>query len=166
MWKLIKLCVVVGVLLSVSCGSGTREVKSESGNFSVMSPVSLEESTSTQDIQIASLTNHVFKGTTGKVYYFVIYQETTPPVIKESDLDEAMEAEITSAGGTKSSSKPYSFGNAPGREFTFTGVKRPYEAKARLFLVGERLYHLAVRSDGQPLPADADAFLDSFKLLK
>jgi len=167
------LPVLLALVVVVGCASEPKEFKSEAGNFSVMTPVTMEESTQTQPTAAGPLQMHLFGGENRSAAYMVMYFDIEKNLLQnaraEDMLNGGRDGEIRSMGGTLKSSKATTLDGAPGVEYVFTGKVKdvPYEGSARVFLIGNRIYHMLVLNKESKATAEqVDNFLNSFKVLK
>jgi len=167
------LPVLLALVIVVGCASEPKEFKSEAGNFSVMTPVTMEETTNNEITALGTIVNHKFGGENRSAAYVVMYFDFPPSVPIESKVEEVLagcrDAEIAGLKGTRTSEKSIKVDGAPGNEFTFTGVisGTNFDAKARMFVVGKRFFYIvALNKENKATAEQVDNFLNSFKLLK
>ena len=100
------------------------------------------------------------------------YPEEYLSTIAEDDLlDSVVQTGVDSVGGTLTRQTNFPLGALRGREAEFEtqaqGAQPAMLGKGRYFLAGNRLYQLmVVAPQRQGLPAAAQKFLDSFKLVE
>lgn len=166
---------VLIVLLLTACGSKSEptEFINEEGNFSVMSPFSLEESSQTVDTAAGPIEIHFFMADDGNSAFMVGYSDYPAEIVDINDpndmLDGAAEGATANINGTLVSQNNITLDGYPGRELALEGTFDNFNAsaKARIYLVGNRLYQvLVISSEGNITTEDMDAFLQSFKLLE
>jgi hypothetical protein len=167
---------IIPLLLAVglaACSPQPQEFKSESGRFSVMTPVPLKETTQELESESGKIKLYLFTGQDGNIGYFISYCDYPPEVAKperaEAMLDGARNGAVSNARGKLAGETRVSLGDNPGREVVIEAVG-PQEwaivIKGRLFMVKNRLYQIMVVSPrGRAGAAEYDAFLQSFKLL-
>lgn len=81
-------------------------------------------------------------------------------------FDATQQRGAANVGGTILHSQSIELDGVPGRSFAFSAPERSLHGRWRLFASGGTLYQIAVVAEGGPPPgADADRFLDSFRLL-
>src|SRR6478672_3088070 len=90
---------------------------------------------------------------------------------KERMLDAARDGAIRNINGKQTSSKPILLAGKyqwPGREFTATFTQPTQgQARARIYLVGKRLYQVLVMgTDSVATASQATEFLDSFQVIQ
>lgn len=161
------------VLVSIACkASAPEEFSDQNGKFSVMTPVSLKETVQAVDTAVGSVDIHLFIGEKGNSAYMVGYSDYPAEIIEQSDpaamLDGARDGAVSNISGTLISETAITLDGNPGRELVITAKVDDSDAdvKARIYMVGNRLYQvLVIGVKGEVTPEDADAFLQSFKLL-
>jgi hypothetical protein len=119
------------------------------------------------------LTLHNFTVEDRNYAYLVLYVDFPPETIAQSDvdtlLDGAVSGAVNSGKGTLKSKSAITLGQYQGRLAEFTteanGQVPATSIKAHYYLVKTRLYQVLAVGPLGKLPADADKFLGSFKLL-
>ncbi len=143
--------------------------RSPTGRFQVMSPVPLTESVTPVATALGPVDMHLFIGGEAGPVYMIAYIDSTNPAnaSPEALLDGARDGAIANVKGTLSSERNIVLDSHPGREIvlTFTPRTELITSKLRMFMVGNRLYQIQVLRPGNSPVPDADAFLDSFKIL-
>lgn len=95
---------------------------------------------------------------------------TPDAAARESEklLSEARADLLRSVGGTETAGEPIALaGKYPGRAFTASAANPPGVLRARVYLVGTRLYKVSVFGTADYANArEADAFLESFMILE
>ncbi len=80
-------------------------------------------------------------------------------------LEDAKKGAIDSVNGKLMSESPASMDNNPGIQIEFQAGNQ--HSRNRYFVVGRKLYQLAALApQDKPIPADADRFFSSFRLIK
>ena len=175
--KMLRFCFALAaiILLLTACGGKPepQEFINQEGNFSIMSPLTLEESSQTVDTAAGPIEIHFFMADDGNSAYMVGYSDYPAEIVELSDpnemLDGAAQGATANINGTLVSQNNISLDGHPGRELVLTATLEDVDAtaKARIYLVGNRLYQvLALGAEGDISPEDMDAFLQSFKLLE
>jgi hypothetical protein len=138
------------------------------GRFSVLFP-----GAPTQDTQQVTLpdgdlmTIHQFQSAENNVAYLVLYNDYPAKYAggdAQSLLESVRDRSIESAKATLSSDEPINLAGVPGRAVKFTGGDG-ITYIARYFLDGPRLYQLIVTVGAGSMAAQADDFLNSFRIL-
>ena len=166
----------ISLLLAVwlaACSAAPKEFKSETGGFSVMTPVALQKTTQeVETSQGGKLDLHLFYGQDGDLGYFVSYCDYDPQVAKpslaENMLDGARDGAVSNVNGKLVSETNITLGDHPGREVIIEARaedRPPAIIKSRMFMVKNRLYQVTtVASRGRAGDKALDDFLQSFKL--
>ena len=160
-------------LASCSFSSTPKEYKSAAGRFSIMTPVTFEESTNTLKTEAGNIELHLFAGQLDDIAYVVGYSdyppENAPPGYAEKMLDGARNGAVGNTHGKLLSETKISLADYPGRELVIetSGEDRPPAIiKGRMFMVKNRLYQVTVVAPrGKAGDKIIDDFLQSFKLL-
>jgi len=170
MWKFLPVLLLASRF--AFCGDA-KELKSEDGAFSVDAPIAFEASVQDMPTAAGVLHAHMFSGENKSAGFLVMYFDVPAEQLKNAKPEDILaggrEGEISSMKGKKTSEKAIELDGAPGSEYSFTADSEgvSFKAKARVFLVGNRVYHLLVLDkDGTTKPEDVDKFLNSFKVLK
>ncbi|KAM3101875.1 hypothetical protein ACKFKF_06325 [Phormidesmis sp. 146-12] len=160
--------------LTTACGAGVKseEFKSQTGKFSVTSPIALREETKTLDTMAGKINLHMFTATEKNKAYFVAYADYPEQLLKVSNpekmLDGARDGAVSNVNGKLVDEKKVSIDGSPGRELTIEAKGSNGQdgtVKARVFLVKNRLYQAMVVAPKEEVNAtEMDAFLQSFKL--
>jgi hypothetical protein len=146
---------------------------SAAGGFSVMAPGPVEEKIQSLDIPLAGkIDMHAFNGHKGNISYVVAYADYPVEIVSQRDpekvLDGSRDGMVGNINGKLLTEFKISIDGYPGREIvvdTKIGDGQDATIKARLYLVGNRLYQLiALAPKGEGL-GDMQPFLESFALL-
>jgi hypothetical protein len=108
------------------------------------------------------ITVHAYTSTQNSQSYAISYFDVDSATTAQSALD-AMPGVIASSGGAKLSNlRNITLQGNPGREFNLTGSQLgvSYQAKMRIYAVGQRIYTASSNCTTQ----DCQKFFDSFKL--
>ena len=160
-------------LLSRAQPKAWSEFTSTSGGFAVQMPGTPKDQTQSVAQATGDLTLHNFTVEDRDYAYIVSYVDFPAGTIVQSDadafLDSTVDGSVSSGKGELKSQSAITLGGYPGRLAEFTTVANGQlpatSIKAHYYLVKDRLYQiLAIAPQGQ-LPAEADRFLSSFKLL-
>lgn len=146
-------------------------VQSAAGRFSVVAPIDLKEQTEevtwpTGDVA----TVHTFLGERAGIAYFITYADYPASLVRTRDPQDVLEASqdgvILSIDGTFVDGSAITLGDHRGLEFRVDAKDenaKPYQLRARLYLVGLRLYQVfVVVPAGVEAGKDVDTFFSSF----
>jgi hypothetical protein len=147
--------------------------ESRAGGFSILVPASLQEKTQDVESGFSKMTVHAFIGGTDLLRFFISYLDYDEEVLTELKADEILRQAqaqlVSSPDAVVLSEAEITLNGYPGREITFdTGEESNPElsVKARIFLVGPRLYQIMVMiPKGDVGTVSNNAFLESFSLL-
>lgn len=144
------------------------EFRSEAGGFSVMTPYALEE----RPVDTGIIETHTFMAQKDRTAWGVSYTDYPAGIIDFIDPSASLEASVAGATalmkGELVSKAEITLDEYPGREFT---VRVPSDGpdaiyRARLFLVGNRLYQImVVVPKGEENDETVTRFLESFQLI-
>jgi hypothetical protein len=160
-------------LCLVGCSAKPQEFKSETGRFSIMTPVALQEETQPLETEAGKIMLHLFAAQEGFTGYFVSYCDYPPDFIKKKEpekmLEDARDGAVSNDQGKLVSDTKISLAGHPGREVVID-ARGPHGPKGlirgRLFMVGNRLYQImVVAPQGRGDDQATKGFLQSFKLL-
>lgn len=152
-----------------------NEFVDKSGGFAVEFPSEPERMTQNVPTEVGDIEMVYYQSmsSSGEVVYMVSYNDYPAELVKKGDPDNMLEEGKNGALGTITnakviSSKKIKYDDNPGIEFYATGDSQGYgvAVKARMYLVGNRLYQVMIL--GLEGAADEDAmddFLDTFRLL-
>jgi hypothetical protein len=142
--------------------AGWKNFSSAKGKFAVLMPGQPTEETQTSKKDDVTINNHTFLVETEEGVFFVEYSDFRADIsmIKPDAILEAGCKGLSQDGGKLLSKRSIALGEYPGREVEYT-TKDGITGKARIFLVGQRLYQLHVVT---PEVADANKFFDSFEV--
>jgi hypothetical protein len=151
-----------------------QEFKSASGGFTVQMPGAPQEQTQSIASAAGPLDLHNFVVEDRSIAYIVSYLDFPSGAITASDsdalLDNAVDGSVKSGSGTLKSKSSLALGEYPGRLAEFTtaanGQTPATTIRAHYFLVRTRLYQVLAVAPQDQLPAEADTFLNSFKLFE
>jgi len=153
--------------------SNWQEFKSTSGGFTVQMPGTPKDQAQSVAQATGDLTVHNFTAEDGNNAYIVSYVDFPSGAIAQNEadtiLDSTVDGSVSSGKGTLKSKSAITQGGYPGRLAEFTtaanGQVPATSIKAHYYLVKDRLYQVLAVAPLDRLPAEADKFLDSFKLL-
>jgi len=175
---------VVVAMLVAACGGATPTptaspaptaavlpFTSAVGGFSVLSPVTLTETTETADTEAGNLEVHTFQGVSGGLSYFVVYSDY-PESFRAVDaaglLASARDGQVNSTGGRLVMDGPITLSGVQGHELRIkaeTEDGQPVVLRSRVFWAPTRLYQVMVLApEGSEDDTAVGAFLESFKL--
>jgi hypothetical protein len=164
------------ILLGLSGCSPTspQSFTSEEGAFSVVSPLSLQESSQSIDTQLGPIEVHFFMGEDANRAFMVGYSDYPQDFVDQSDpqvmLDGAVNGAVSNVNGELVSEvKIHLSDRYPGREIVVTAMvdnNQEGTLKGRLFLVNNRLYQIMSIAPSDNLNVqEMDDFINSFELL-
>lgn len=159
-----------------SSASGLGQTfKSEAGNFTIQVPPNLEFTESTKEVDsgntsTGTLNVHIYESGSYAIHYFDLPAKlTTDPSASQTVLDNIRDLFLSSIKGTLIEARGISLRDHPGVEAIAEGNSngQAIKIKVRYYLVQNRIYIIIVGipKDGT-FPAETDAFLQSFSLLK
>jgi hypothetical protein len=165
---------VCALLLGACAAAATPQAfKNDAGKFTVVAPVEMKESSQSVDTAVGKVDIYMFAGDGGNISYIIAYSDYPPAVANadvQSVLDGARNGAVSNSNGTLTGETKITLDGYPGREFTMDtkdSTGRDITAKARIYLVGVRLYQvLSMAVKGDALISNMDPFLNSFALLK
>ncbi len=174
-----RVVILISLLLAFSLAACNRapqprELKSEAGRFSVMTPTPLEEMVRPLETQGDKIDLHIFSGQLGDTGYFVSYWDYPPGLVQpdrlEEMLDGSRDGSVAQVSGRLIREGKLTLMGHPGRELLIeTGSQTGPEARrlqGRLFIVGNRMYQImVVAPKDQKSRPEPGAFLQSLKLL-
>ncbi len=177
MRKLFFSLAVIAFLVT-ACSSAPAEWKTYSstgGNFSVLAPDTLQETTQSVPSGSINVDMHLFTLQKGSEVFMLLYADYPADLIQAADADTLLEGGVSGAlnsmGATLVNKSDIKLADAPGKEFVGDipagkTLASGGQFKARAYLVQARLYAMIVAAPkGQDATADADKFLNSFKLI-
>lgn len=144
------------------------------GRFQVLVPQAPGHRTQVTETPIGAITNHVFMARSAKGSFTLSYSDLPAVGIAfkggaEGIYDEATSALLQGLGATATGQKRVKHRGRNARELAYdapgTSESGPLQGRARMFLVGKRLYVvdaiIRTSGDAKELPR----FLDSFEVL-
>ena len=149
------------------CGgspAGGGLYRSEAGNFGVAMPGTPKETQQAAGaIPIHAITSEA-AGVTYNVTYNDVPADLATPEKADGVLDRTSSGLAASGKNKVLETQGVHLVGHPGREVDFeAGTRR---GTSRIYLIGNRLYQVMAVGPGATLPASAEAFLDSFRLLR
>jgi len=151
-----------------------QEFTTQSGEFSVMTPVQLQETVETVPTQGSGQVDiHLFSAETRKAAYMIAYSDYPQNAFAGVDpqlvLANSRDGAVANSNGALASDEEISLQGYPGRQLLIEGVDEQGQKMAvhsRMYLVGDRLFQvMVILPEGQTMSADMEGFLTSFKLL-
>ena len=147
-----------------------RQFTSETAGFSIMTPVSLTETTRSTETAAGKIEIRAFSGERNGAAYTVGYSVYPHELVAQSDpaavLAASRDGMISSLGGVLVTDKEVTVAGNPGREFEVTSKTQdgsPFASKSFLLLVGDRLYQvLVITPKGGAISAKMNDFIRSF----
>ncbi len=156
----------LALILLTGGGCGKKEWQEftpEDGSFTVAFPAKPQEEYKIQRVFVI----HTYSARAWKTGYLVITTDLTSKAKDRFDFDVAIEEVAKHQNATVVSKKEIELGGNKGREVEFEIPEKKGYGLARVYLVGDRLYKLAVATYGsKPDPEDVRKFFDSFRLHK
>ncbi len=155
--------------------TGWQEFRSTAGGYSIVMPGKPIEQKQTVDTSGGSVDLYSASIDNQSGSYIAMYADYPASAVGQSDpqklLDSSRDGAVANSGGTLVSEQKLLLNNNPGREIQVSVPAQNGQAAVlivdRYFLVGQRLYQtMAIIPNGQQVSAEAQKFLDSFKLLK
>ena len=134
-----------------------------------------QEQTQAVDSAVGTVKMHIASFEDRSGAYLTTYVDYPAELIRsglENDvLDGAVQGGVANVNGKLTRQTDFPLGAYPGREAEFDapaqGSQPAMHIKSRYFLVNNRLYQvMVVAPQNQGLPAAAQKFLDSFKLIE
>ena len=172
----ITLFIICAVLFAAACKKNAppaQDFVSQSGGFSISTPVELKESTQSIPTPAGNLELHIFSGETPTRGYIVGYADYPEAVMQQSNPQKMLEGARNGAAaqinGKVLKEEQITLDGNPGVEFLMEGKNDTQEAlsKARMVLVGRRIYQvLVVGGKNDIQEPEMDGFIRSFKLVK
>jgi len=173
-----RVVVPAGLFLLVLLASSTsfalgREFVSEAGRFSVVTPLTLNETSQTVDTKAGKILLYLFGGEQGDIACFVAYADYPETYVQSNDpetlLDGGRDGAVRNVKGTLVKEIKIKLDGYPGRELLVNGTTadgKDFTVKQRMFLVKNRLYQvITVTPKGDTSRPELDEFLNSLKLL-
>lgn len=159
--------------LSAGEGRGTtqkantwRTFSSPEGRFSVLMPGTPLAHKQNVQTPVGALALNIFLVERGNKSYGVSYSDYPKDLVEngssDSILSGAQAGSVANVKGRVVAEKKIALGQHPGREYQLSTPQGGY--RARIYLVGERLYQNIVMGPVTP-SEDADKFFDSFQLV-
>jgi hypothetical protein len=170
-----RLLTALGLLMSLlplraedRAGPGWKEFAPKDGRFRVLMPGTpkREKQDTESDFGKGVLVMHTVER--GGLIYGANYCDF-PAAIKKAPADKVLDSSrdgcVDNLNGKLLLDKKVKLGEHPGREVR-VGVEGGRVFRARVYLVGRRLYQVVVFGPGEKVTSkEADKFLDSFKLV-
>ena len=171
---------IIGILASLtllqpSSAGASGLFKSINGNFVVLPPSKMtERPVGYKDVNGMKLELHTFSSKTQNAAYIVSYSDFPADYVENNDpekiFDGGVNAALAGANAKLIAEERITLGIYPGIAFSGSlifGDSYPGIIRCRVYLVGRRLYQIAVLAVVGVEPADRiDAFLGSFALIK
>lgn len=145
-----------------------KEFASKEGRFKVLMPGTPKQDKAETESDFGKSVLHMNLARAGKAMYGANYSDF-PAEIKKADLkqlyDSSRDGAVANLEGKLASEKDIKLGKHPGREIRIDVAKGKQLFRARVYLVGQRLYQVIVLGTPETATSkEADQFLDSFKL--
>jgi hypothetical protein len=146
---------------------------SPEGRFRVRFPQGPRERVQKVGSPAGPIEVHMFVADLGDVAYFASYNDYSVDPAQldpEAALESVVQGALAAGKGRLTARRDVRLGDHPGKEYQAAlslPDGRPAASKARVYLVGARLYQvLVVSPEGKEDTKAVDAFLDSFALVK
>jgi hypothetical protein len=158
---------------AVQVPANWRTFKSEAGNFTVQTPPDREFTETIQKVDLASV--HVYESFNEEDGSYAIFYLDLPaewvvdPNVSQGLLNSTRDGWLNIIQGTLMQERAVSLADHPGGEAIIAAniSDLPVQFKIRYYLVQNRYYQIMVGiPKDRAFPADMDAFLQSFALLK
>jgi hypothetical protein len=151
--------------------SAWKEFSSSEGAFSILVPGTPNEQAISVNTEAGSIDGHLFMVGRKDMSYLVAYADYPDTLIQkrtpDAMLDGARDGAVANAQGKLLGELVISINGYPGRELKIESPDGQGIMKARIFMVGHRLYQVGVVTPKEKaLSRNIGKFLDSFKLLK
>lgn len=165
MRKLLLALLVIGL---TGCGQEWKEYRSNPGGYSVEAPGSVTESTEKVATAIGSVTFHTAV-CEGRTYGYASAYADFPDWVLQKDhqdlLGGARDGALHSLGGKLEKQTWLKLEGHQGLEFRFSVPDKKLKARARIYLVKNRLYQvIAAQSEDSYDEAAMERYLKSFQL--
>jgi hypothetical protein len=164
--------IIFTLLLCVECSNDRdwQEFKSYEGGFSVETPGVLRMQAVTMETLMGPIDHTVYTCEEDRVVYMVQYAEYPDSILGGKEphelLNTALEGAKETVEGEIMKEKAVALGRYRGVEVVIRQTDKGIEHHMRVYVVGNRLYQLAVRiplrREFEPLP---ERFFNSFHLL-
>ena len=167
--KLVLFFAALGTFAVVGCQKPMTEFTSPEYKFKASFPGAPKQQEKTQvGLKFKVYSTEARDG----AYMIMVSDMPIPPNEPDEELqarlDSAQDGAVQGAGGTlKTSTKITLDGKYPGREFS-ARITQPADGqvRVRIYIVGTRVYQvMVIGTDSYATAAEADAFLNSFKLV-
>jgi hypothetical protein len=167
---------LVAIALTLTACQGSQatyeEFSSESGNFTIDAPETLEETQQSVQTPVGPIDIHTFTTESENSAYVVAYSDYPSEIMEQTDpetlLNSSRDGAINNLGGTLVSEEDIDLDGNPGRSLvidTAAGTEEAATINSRIYLVDNRLYQvLVVVPEGEEKVIDSTAFLESFEL--
>jgi hypothetical protein len=170
-WALGGLTVWGTQQLAASDRIAWRDYTSKAGAYSILMPGQPDEQKQSVDTSAGRVDVYtsIFENRAGA--FIVAYTDYPNDAVQGSDPQALLDSAINNLQGTLLNKANITLDGFPGREFEVEipsdGTRPTGVMTARHFLVGHRLYQVAVVTPKNPsTPDNAPKFLDSFRLMK
>ncbi len=164
------LALLVMALLMAGCGqSRWTEYRSNKGGYSVEMPHAPKESSDKIPTDVGTITFHMALSE-GRTWGFAsAYADFPDWTVDKKDAKEllhgARDGALRNIGGKLEKESWIELEGHPGIELVFSAPSQKIKAKARIYLVKNRLYQvLGGQTEDAYDEAELDRFLDSFRL--
>jgi len=143
---------------------------SPEGRFEILMPGEVKQFPVEIENEFGSSVLHMNVGTWDQTMLVVHWVDYPPDVARdlpEQLLDDSREGALDNLGGKLVSEKPIKLGRYEGRELLIEVAKQDRLFRARVYLVGNRLYQTVLFGPPKAVKSkEARRYLDSFKLIE
>ena len=164
---------LISLVLMAACNTAApepEEFSSESGNFTVQTPIELEESSQSVETAVGPIEIHTFTAENRTAAYVVAYSDYPAEMVAQTDPEELLngsrDGAVQNVGGTLISEDQIELDGNPGRALVIDAATEDGEqatVNANLYLFENRLYQvLVVVPKGEEDKVDIEGFLNSF----
>ena len=150
-----------------------QQIGSQDGRFALMMPEFPNYDVQEVLTPVGTLELHIFSVSSADSVFMAAYNDYPEFVVSSSDvgnmLDGARDGAVSNVGGTLLSENQIRLQGYPGRELWIEADVDGQEglARARIFLVGRRMYQILVAGPKSQFPSqDAERCLNSFLLVQ
>lgn len=166
---------LLSLLLVAACNTAAsepEEFSSEGGNFTVQTPIELEESSQSVETAVGPIEIHTFTAEDRNAAYVVAYSDYPAEMVAQTEpeelLDGSRDGAVQNVGGTLISEDTIDLNGNPGRALVIDATTETGEeatVNANLYLFENRLYQvLVVVPKGEEGNVDVESFLSSFSV--
>jgi hypothetical protein len=169
--RILVSCTLLFLAFLITCARAEwTDYKSEAGRFVASFPGKPRESSKTVNTAIGSIEMKMYGVSEKQTSFSVAVADYPPEHVKQIGstvlLDKARDGAVSNTQGTLLSEQIIQVEGNPGRELKISAAGGKGTIRAKVFLVGNRLYHVvAVTPVEESYTPQVRRFLDSFRLL-